>query len=66
MIIYAFIMKVSVAGLFLAGFVPGILIGVGLMVLTKFLGERRNYPKSGQRASAGEMWSASRARSGRC
>ena len=58
MIIYAFIMKVSVAGLFLAGFVPGILIGVGLMVLTKVLGERRNYPKSGQRASAGEIWSA--------
>ena len=58
MIIYAFIMKVSVAGLFLAGFIPGILIGVGLMVLTKFLGERRNYPKSGQRATMGEMWTA--------
>ena len=58
MIIYAFIMKVSVAGLFLAGFVPGMLIGVGLMVLTKFLGERRNYPKSGRRASLGEIWTA--------
>ena len=58
MIIYAFIMKVSVAGLFLAGFVPGMLIGVGLMVLTKFLGERRNYPKSGKRASLGEIWVA--------
>ena len=58
MIIYAFIMKVSVAGLFLAGFIPGLLIGAGLMVLTKFLGERRNYPKSGSRASVGEIWDA--------
>ena len=60
MIIYAFIMKVSVAGLFLAGFIPGMLVGFGLMVLTKILGERRDYPKSGHRATLPEIWTAFR------
>ena len=34
MIIYAFIMNVSVAGLFAAGIVPGLMVGFGLMLLT--------------------------------
>ena len=46
MVIYAYIMNVSVGGLFLAGFVPGITCGLGLMIATKIIGERRNYPNS--------------------
>jgi tripartite ATP-independent transporter DctM subunit len=35
MIIYAYVMGESVAALFLAGIVPGILVGVGLMVMVR-------------------------------
>jgi tripartite ATP-independent transporter DctM subunit len=58
MIIYAYVMKVSVAALFLAGIIPGILIGVGLMTVTGIIGKRRNYPKAERRASASEIWAA--------
>ena len=51
MVIYAYIMNVSVGGLFLAGFIPGITCGLGLMIVTKIIGERRNYPKREKRAS---------------
>ena len=36
MIIYAYVMGESVAALFLAGIVPGILVGVSLMITIKF------------------------------
>ena len=58
MIIYAYIMKVSVAALFLAGVIPGLLIGAGLMLVTAYIGKRRNYPKAHQRASGRELWNA--------
>ncbi|MEL7487741.1 MAG: TRAP transporter large permease [Pseudomonadota bacterium] len=54
MIIYAFVMNVSVAGLFAAGVVPGILVCGGLMAVTAFLAKRRNYPKAASRATWGE------------
>jgi tripartite ATP-independent transporter DctM subunit len=48
MLIYSFVQggTVSVAALFLAGVVPGVLVGVGLMVLSYALAKRRNYPVS--------------------
>jgi TRAP-type transport system large permease protein len=51
MIIYAFMMNVSVAGLFAAGVIPGLLVGVGLMAVTAVISKRRNYPKAAERAS---------------
>ncbi|MBT6273649.1 MAG: TRAP transporter large permease [Chromatiales bacterium] len=60
MIIYAYIMKVSVAALFLAGIIPGIMIGGGLMMVTAYIGKKRNYPKAAKRASSGEVWVAFR------
>ncbi len=50
MILYAFVMNVSVAGLFLAGFVPGLMVGIGLMILTGIFARRRNYAVAGARA----------------
>jgi TRAP-type transport system large permease protein len=44
MIIYASLMDVSVAGLFLAGYVPGIAMALGLMALSYFIAKKRNYP----------------------
>ena len=58
MIIYAYVMKVSVAALFLAGVIPGIMVGAGLMLVTAYIGKRRNYPKAPRRASGGEIWAA--------
>src|SRR5210317_350535 len=44
MIIYAYTMGESVAALFLAGIVPGILVGVGLMVMVRATADRFDLP----------------------
>ena len=44
MILYAFFMNVSVGALFAAGILPGLLIGVGLMLVTHIIAKKRNYP----------------------
>lgn len=44
MIIYAYVMGESVAALFLAGIVPGILVGVGLMLMIRALADRYELP----------------------
>ena len=62
MIIYAYVMGESVAALFLAGIVPGILVGIGLMVVVRLMADRYDLPKAerivspGQEISAVENW----------
>ena len=62
MIIYAYVMGESVAALFLAGIVPGILVGGGLMLMVRLLADRYDLPKAervvqeGQTISATEHW----------
>lgn len=46
MIIYAYVMGESVAALFLAGIVPGILVGVGLMIMVRLMADRYDLPKA--------------------
>ena len=46
MLVYAFVGEVSVSEMFAAGIVPGILIGLGLMVVTHFIIIRKNYSPS--------------------
>ena len=64
MIIYAYVMGESVAALFLAGIVPGILVGVGLMLVVKLMANRYDLPKAerivkkGQTLSAREYWAS--------
>lgn len=58
MILYAFIMNVSVAGLFLAGIIPGLLICVGLMLVTSRIAKKRNYPVANSKATWRERGSA--------
>ena len=49
MIVYAVVASdVSVAGLFMAGIVPGIVIGVAMMILCGIIAKRRGYPISGE------------------
>lgn len=59
MIIYAYVMGESVAALFLAGIVPGILIGGGLMLTVHFMADRYDLPARTQRASWGQRGTAS-------
>ena len=46
MIIYAYVMGESVAALFLAGIIPGIMVGVGLMVMVRLMADRYDLPKA--------------------
>jgi C4-dicarboxylate transporter DctM subunit len=50
MVIYGALADVSVGKLFLAGAIPGILIGFSLMGISAFYARRRNYPR-GERAT---------------
>lgn len=45
MVVYGAIMGVSIAGLFAAGIIPGLLIGIFLMILTGFYAVKRGYPR---------------------
>ena len=62
MIIYAYVMGESVAALFLAGIVPGLMVGIGLMVMVRLMADRYDLPKAerivrrGQEISATEHW----------
>ena len=59
MIIYSYVMGESVAALFLAGIIPGILVGVGLMMMTWFMAQRYDFPAAIARASWGARGQAS-------
>lgn len=55
MVVYGLVMNVSVAALFAAGFVPGLLMGAGLMICTALIARKRNFPKRDSIASPREM-----------
>ena len=59
MIIYAYVMGESVAALFLAGIVPGILVGVGLMLVISWMADRHDFPVATRRYSWPERGQAS-------
>lgn len=50
MIIFAGLTNASIGALFLGGIVPGVLIGVGMMIFIYIMAVKKNYPKS-ERAS---------------
>lgn len=59
MVVYAIAAgNVSVTAMFLAGFLPGICLGIGMMIVGYFISRRRNYPVTGRRSSLKEMWHA--------
>lgn len=53
MIVYAYMAgpSVSVGGLFMAGFVPGVLLAAAMMLLIAWIARRRDYPLTGERIS---------------
>ncbi|MGD8388401.1 MAG: TRAP transporter large permease [Desulfobacteraceae bacterium] len=56
MVIYGALMGVSIAGLFAAGLVPGLMLGVFLMIYTRFVSKKRNYPKHKEKVTAKRIW----------
>ncbi len=58
MIVYAYMAgsSVSVAGLFMAGVVPGILLTIGMMVMVYIIAKRRGYPRTGEPATRANIW----------
>lgn len=59
MIVFAFLAEVSVGQMFVAGILPGVLVGAGLMVVAYAISRKRGYPVS-RRASPVEVGSAFR------
>jgi len=59
MIIYSYVMGESVAALFLAGIIPGILVGLGLMLMTWVMAQRYDFPVATKRATWPERGNAS-------
>lgn len=57
MILLGAVTGISVGGMFLAGFVPGILIGLGLMLFNYYYCKQMNIPVK-QRPTAAEFWEA--------
>jgi tripartite ATP-independent transporter DctM subunit len=51
MVLYGFVMNVSVGALFAAGVVPGLMIGLGLMLTTRLLAGRHRLPAAAQKAT---------------
>lgn len=56
MLIYAFsASNVSVAGLFLAGVIPGILLAIGMLIVTYFITKKRDFPIEGKKYTSKEV-----------
>ncbi len=56
MIIYAFVVgQVSIGGLFLAGVIPGLLMGLGMMAIVYVIARKRGYARTRRRASLREI-----------
>jgi tripartite ATP-independent transporter DctM subunit len=60
MVLYGFVMNVSIGALFAAGIVPGIMIGLGLMLVTRLLATRYGLPPASPRATWAERGKAFR------
>lgn len=62
MLIYAAVAEVSVAQLFTAGIIPGLLLAGLMMIAVYWVAVKRNYEPAGKRASLSEIfWSGMRA-----
>lgn len=55
MIMAATLTGLSVSKLFVAGILPGILMGVGMIIVSIIISNKRNYPKSDRRATFKEV-----------
>ena len=57
-VLFGAITSVSVARLFMAGFIPGIMLAIGMMVSLAYLAKKRGYPQSPHMAPMSELWNS--------
>ncbi|MGE4276234.1 MAG: TRAP transporter large permease [Lawsonibacter sp.] len=55
-VIYAVVVNTSISDLFIAGLLPGILMGVALMVVCVFVSKKEGYQVGGKRPSLRQVW----------
>ncbi len=56
MVLYGVTVGESIGALFLAGLVPGVLVGVCLMIAIFLMSKRKGWPQADRRASRSELW----------
>lgn len=56
MVVYATAVGTSIGGLFVAGVIPGILIGLSMMIVLYFIAKKRKYPRRIERLTAREFF----------
>lgn len=61
MVIYGVLANVSIAKLFMAGVIPGLLLGLGFMIVCGIKAKRRNYPKRERSTWSGRLRATGRA-----
>ena len=61
MVLYGVTVGESVGALFLAGLVPGLLVGLMLMSAVYLMSQRKGWPQSERRAPAPEVWASFKA-----
>lgn len=59
-IVYGAVSGVSIGALFMGGAIPGILMGIFMMIYVFIIAKRKNFPVMGRRASLGEIWDATK------
>jgi tripartite ATP-independent transporter DctM subunit len=60
MVVLGTLVNVSVAKLFIAGFLPAFVMAAGLMLLINIKARRGNWPRATERVAAADVWRASR------
>lgn len=55
-VIYGVVSGASVGEMFIAGIIPGILIGISLMIVSFFTARKRNYPRSDKPRGLKNLW----------
>jgi tripartite ATP-independent transporter DctM subunit len=57
-VLFGAITSVSVARLFMAGFLPGLILSAGMMISLGYLAKKRGYPQSPRMVPLRELWSS--------
>ena len=57
-VVYGVIAEVSIGKLFMAGVIPGLVVGLGLAIVSYYISRKRGYGGNGKRASGAEIWAA--------